>query len=65
MANPGFNIKVRVVENGVTIHATSVHGAGNETHKDYVAADMQSVLDIINKFANERLDELLEPAKEL
>ena len=43
MSNPGFNIKVREVENGCTIHLTAIDAQGVERHKDYIASTQEDV----------------------
>jgi hypothetical protein len=37
MANPGFNIKVRIVENGYTVHVSNIGSDGRESHQDFIA----------------------------
>jgi hypothetical protein len=59
MSNQGFNLKVRRVENGYTIHLTEVPEAGG-VHKDFVAQSRHAVKETLEHIVAEQLDSLLE-----
>lgn len=61
MANKGFNLKVREVENGFTIHVTRVgdrpDGTGGEEHFDYIAESTE-IKTALGTICDEEVDEL-------
>ena len=58
MSNPGFNIKVRAVSNGFTVHHTHIDGK-NEYHKDFICTE-----DEIKEFLEGLVDRSIDAALE-
>ena len=59
MSNPGFNIKVRALRNGFTIHRTRIDQAGEEDHEDYICDPNE-----IKTFLGGLIDTAVDVAKE-
>jgi hypothetical protein len=58
MANKGFNLKVREVENGFTIHVTRVSGEdGKEKHFDFIAESTE-IKTKLGTICDDEVDEL-------
>ena len=64
MSARGFNIKVRQVANGYTVHRTTIPG-GNvpEDHDDHVAMDVPGLRFLLSTMVHQEI-ECLEPAPE-
>jgi len=56
MAHPGFNLKVRKVNNGYTIHTSVIRG-GEEAHDDHVVME-DSVETYISEIIRQEIDAL-------
>lgn len=46
--NTGFNLKVRVVHNGYTVHTTTMASGKEEVHGNQVAMSKEQLIGIIN-----------------
>ena len=59
MSNPGFNLKVRAVANGFTVHRTTVPGGkAPETHDDHVAMSAEDIRDLLRCLVSDELERL-------
>lgn len=59
MGHPGFNIKVRKVNNGYTIHRSVFQRGGGEEHDDHVAT-RDSVETYLHEMIRREVDALKE-----
>jgi len=57
MANKGFNLKVRQVENGFTIHVTRVSEGTKEKHYDFIA-EASEIKTKLGSICNNEVDEI-------
>lgn len=56
MSYPGFNIKVRQVSNGYTVHRTTVPGGkAAEDHDDHVATDLEGLRTLLDEIVADEL----------
>ncbi len=59
MSHPGFNLKVRKVANGYTVHRTNIPGGKvADAHDDHVATDLEHLRELLEALTGQELHEL-------